>query len=97
MLNALSGNTHRVITGFTLLDTETGKSISEAVETKVTFKKLTQKQIDQYIQTGSPLDKAGAYAIQEKNDEFVEKIEGSYWNVVGLPVEEVLRVLGEFG
>lgn len=64
MLMLLDGATHLVITGFTILDTDTGKKISRSVETKVTFKNLTEKEIDAYVKTKEPLNKAGAYAIQ---------------------------------
>jgi len=69
MLLMLSGNTHSVWTGLTVIDIEGGKTISEAIEVKVTFKRLSEKEIDDYVKTGEPLDKAGAYAIQgiEKN------------------------------
>ena len=97
MLKTLSGDTHSIITGFTVLDTESDKSISRAVEAKVYFKKLSEEEMDNYIATGEPLDKAGAYAIQGLGSEFVEKIEGDYSNVVGLPVKEVMKTLRDFG
>ena len=97
MLEKLSGSTHSVITGFTIIDTEINKRHSDSVETQVTFKKLTQKQINDYLETNDSLDKAGAYAIQEKGDEFVEKINGDYDNVVGLPIKEVKKVLKHLG
>ncbi|OGG47924.1 septum formation protein Maf [Candidatus Kaiserbacteria bacterium RIFCSPHIGHO2_01_FULL_51_33] len=97
MLKTLSGDTHSIITGFTVLDTESDKSISRAVEAKVYFKKLSEEEMDNYIATGEPLDKAGAYAIQGLGSEFVEKIEGDYSNVVGLPVKEVIKILRDFG
>lgn len=97
MLRLLSGNTHPIITGFTILDTKTGKTISKSVETKVYMKKLTNEEIDEYIKTGEPLDKAGAYGIQERGAMFVEKIEGDYSNVVGLPLYELVNALNKFG
>ena len=93
MLTALSGTNHSIITGFTVLDSGSGKSISDAVETKVMFKKLSERQIDEYIATGEPLDKAGAYAIQLGGARFVERMEGDYANAIGLPVTEVLQAL----
>ena len=71
MLRLLSGKAHPIITGFTILDTKTGKTVSKSVETKVYIKKLTDKEIEEYIKTGEPLDKAGAYGIQEKGAVFV--------------------------
>ncbi|MBT9148107.1 MAG: Septum formation protein Maf [Syntrophomonadaceae bacterium] len=86
-----------VITGFTILDTASNKSISRTVETKVHFRTLTDEEIEQYIATGEPLDKAGAYGIQGMGSELVDKIEGSYSNIVGLPIEEIMIALKEFG
>lgn len=97
MLRHLSGSAHSIITGFTILDTKTGKNISKSVETKVYIKKLADEEIDVYIKTGESLDKAGAYGIQEKGAIIVEKIEGDYSNVVGLPLFELVRELNKFG
>ncbi|TAL26980.1 MAG: septum formation protein Maf, partial [Nitrospirae bacterium] len=76
MLRALSGKAHSVITGFTIIDTGSNKTISRSVETKVYLKKLTAKEIDAYVGTKEPLDKAGAYAIQGLGSVIVRKIEG---------------------
>lgn len=97
MLAMLSGKTHSIITGFTIIDTKTKKTTSCTTETKVHFRKLTADEIDAYVATGEPLDKAGAYGIQGLGSELVDKIEGSFSNVVGLPVEEVMVVLKDFG
>jgi septum formation protein len=97
MLRALSGRAHSVITGFTILDTKSGKMLSESVETMVWFKELSEKQIDDYVETGEPLDKAGAYAIQEKGAALVDRIEGDYQNVVGLPLKALRESLRQFG
>jgi septum formation protein len=97
MLVLLDGATHSVITGFTILDTDTGKKISRAVETKVTFKNLTEKEIDAYVKTKEPLDKAGAYAIQGLGSILVKRIEGDYFNVIGLPLCPLVECLAEFG
>ena len=96
MLKQLSGKVHLVITGFTIIDSEIGKSVSEAVQTKVFFKKLTAEDITRYVRSGEPLDKAGAYAIQGLGFALVEKIEGDYSNVVGFPVERVMTALKGF-
>ena len=93
MLQMLSGQTHTVITAFVIYDTVSQKEISDTVATKVTMKKLTEKQIDDYLKLEESLDKAGAYAVQEKGDRFIAKIEGSYTNVVGLPIKEVKAAL----
>jgi septum formation protein len=97
MLRALSGRTHSVITGFSILDTETGKVLSRSVETKVHMRKLTLKEIDSYVRTKEPLDKAGGYAIQGRGVVLVDRIEGDYSNVVGLPLSALAESLGEFG
>jgi septum formation protein len=97
MLGLLSGRAHSVITGYTVLDTATGREVSESVETRVWFKELTDDEIEAYVKTGEPLDKAGAYAIQGRGASLVQKIEGDYDNVVGLPVDAVLRSLGRLG
>lgn len=89
MLQKLSGKTHSVITGFALVDTTTGKTILQAVESKITMKPLTIEQITQYVQDKKPFDKSGGYAIQEIGETFVEKIEGDISNIIGLPIEEV--------
>jgi septum formation protein len=93
MLLDLSGRRHRVITGFCILDPDGNKSHREAVSTRVTVKELSALEIDAYIETAEPFDKAGAYAIQGIGAFMVKGIEGSYSNVVGLPICEVVRAL----
>ena len=97
MLKKLSGFEHGVLTGFVLIDTKTGKKIERAVETKVTFRTLSDEEIDSYVATGEPLGKAGGYAIQGAAARFVEKIEGDMDNVVGLPLAALLEELAKFG
>ncbi|QWV94961.1 Maf family nucleotide pyrophosphatase [Geomonas oryzisoli] len=97
MLKKLSGVPHEVVTGFAIYDRERDDALVEAVRTKVFFKELRDEEIDAYIATGCPFDKAGGYAIQGGAAHMVRKIDGSYTNVVGLPLCEVvekLRVLG---
>jgi len=94
MLRLLSGKTHSVFTGVTVLQGE--KETSFFSETKVTFFTLTDEEIDAYVATGEPLDKAGAYGIQGGACLFVRKIDGDYFNVVGLPVSELHQVLKVF-
>ncbi len=95
MLNMLSGNTHLVLTGYCILDKETGKEVSGFAETKVKFRQLDEEEIDGYIETGEPDDKAGAYGIQLRASMFVEEIHGDYFNIVGLPVERICKLLKE--
>jgi len=97
VLQALSGKSHLVITGVTIIDTETGKVFAKSVTTKVYFKKLTPKEIEAYVKTGEPLDKAGAYAIQGLGSVIVDKIEGDYYNVIGLPLNALAEGLKQFG
>ena len=97
MLAALSGRCHSVITGFTVIDTATGRAVSRAVETRVYFRKLGRSEIAGYVKTGEPLGKAGAYAIQGLGALLVEKIEGDYYNVIGLPLCALAGVLRRFG
>jgi septum formation protein len=97
MLAQISGKSHEVITGFSVLDTATNKIVSGTVSTKVYIKKLAKREIDAYVQTGEPLDKAGAYGIQGLGAVIVEKIEGDYYNVMGLPLSALAEVLKEFG
>ncbi len=97
MLQRLSGDQHRVITGIALVDAVTGRKLVDDVETRVWMKELGKKLIDAYIQTGEPLDKAGAYGIQGKAALFVDKIEGCYFNVVGLPLSRLCLLLSRMG
>lgn len=97
MLKMLSGKTHEVVTAFTILDSTTGKSVTQAVSTKVYIRKITDEEINSYVKSGEPLDKAGAYAIQGLGALFVEKIEGDYYNVVGLPLSALAQALKGFG
>ena len=99
MLLRLQGNTHQVYTGVTLLlrqgGTVTQKSFYE--KTEVVFYPMTGEEIDAYVRTGEPMDKAGAYGIQGKSAVFVEKIDGDYSNVVGLPLARLYQELKQMG
>jgi septum formation protein len=97
MLESLSGRSHQVLSGYAVLDRETGATVAGAVATAVHFKELTETEIAGYIATREPLDKAGAYAIQGIGAFMVLGIEGSYTNVVGLPLCEVVEVLERLG
>lgn len=97
MLTLLNGKAHSVITGFTIIDTNTKKKLSRSVETRVYFKKMTVQEIESYVRTGEPLDKAGAYAIQDLGAVIVKKIEGDYFNIMGLPLRSVTDTLKKFG
>jgi septum formation protein len=97
MLRLLSGRPHRVMTAFVLLDPNGRTYANQIVTSQVNFKALTDTQIQDYLATGEPFDKAGAYAVQGLGAALVEKVEGSYTNVVGLPLDEVLAVLHSAG
>jgi MAF protein len=93
MLEKLSGRSHEVITGVVLLRTRDG-ALREAVEsTQVTFATITPQEIEAYVASGEPLGKAGAYAVQGRGGRFVTRIEGCYFNVVGLPLARVYGLL----
>ena len=100
MIRSLQGDTHQVYTGVAVLDfDENGEKtvISHAVETKVSVNPMSTEEIQKYIESKEPMDKAGAYGIQGRFSAFIEKIEGDYFNVVGLPVSYVYQVLKELG
>jgi len=96
MLKQLQGGTHQVVTGVCLLHLRVHQQKMFAESTKVTFRALDVQQIQEYIGQINPLDKAGAYAIQEHGDKIVENISGSFTNVVGLPVERLMAELNSW-
>ncbi|MBE6760716.1 MAG: septum formation inhibitor Maf [Ruminococcaceae bacterium] len=95
MLKMLSGKTHTVYTGITILNNIT--EITECISCDVTFKNMTDEEIKMYVDSGEPMDKAGAYGIQGKGSAFVEKINGDYFAVVGFPCCYVNTVLNKLG
>ncbi len=95
MLSELSGCEHSVFTGIAVLDTDSGIAVGDVEETKVKFRELDEDEINFYIQSGEPMDKAGAYGIQEFGALFVEGICGDYFNVVGLPLCKLDKILRE--
>ena len=95
MLNNLSGKTHQVITGVALIDKENNKTLIDYETTSVTFNELTKDEIKAYIKSGDYIGKAGGYGIQNKGSIFIKRIEGCYFNVVGLPINKVYRMLKE--
>ncbi|MCS7228632.1 MAG: nucleoside triphosphate pyrophosphatase [Candidatus Kryptonium sp.] len=97
MLRKLSGKTHKVYTGFTILDTKTNKIYSDFEVTDVKFREIDEEEIEEYVATGSPLDKAGAYGIQDDYGAvFVEKINGCFYNVVGFPLTKFYLAMKKF-
>jgi len=97
MLHRLSGKEHLVLTGFSVHHLEKGMDDKETVETAVKVKALTSAEIEWYVQTGEPFDKAGGYAIQGIGSFMIESIQGSYTNVVGLPLCELIQMLNRLG
>ena len=95
MLQELSGRTHSVWSGIAIV--KEGRCLCAAVETRVTLGRLNEEEIKRYVATGEPLDKAGAYAVQGIGAVFVEKLDGCYFNVVGLPLNALSRLLSEAG
>lgn len=91
MLHLLSGNSHEVYTGYALIFLPEQQWCINYVTTNIRFHSLTEQQIKNYIDSGDPFDKAGGYGIQQVRDTFVKEIKGSYYNVMGLPIEEILK------
>ena len=97
MLRRLSGKEHWVLTGFSVHHLEKGKGDQQAVQTAVKVKELTPGEMEWYVKTGEPFDKAGGYAIQGIGSFMIESIRGSYTNVVGLPLCELIQMLSRLG
>lgn len=97
MLRLLSGKTHQVLTGLAIVALPEGKARHHVETTRVKFAKLSNTEIDDYIATGEPFDKAGAYGIQGIGGRFVTAIEGCYFNVMGLPLSRVWTILQDLG
>jgi septum formation protein len=98
MLGKLSGRWHEVLTGVALVKKTDGKTeiLADLERTKVKFYSLSNSEINYLVERGEPLDKAGAYAVQGVAALFIERIEGDYWNVVGLPVQLVYKLARQF-
>lgn len=97
MLRQLSGRTHSVITGLAIIDTTTGQKVSKAVEAQITFRPITTREINAYVASGEPMDKAAAYAIQGIGSVIIKKIDGDYHGVMGLPLYQLAQELEKFG
>jgi len=97
ILQKLSGTKHSIVTGFTLLDTETKKYVTNSTETKIWFRKISSVEIEAYIKREQPFDKAGGYAIHELASVFIEKIEGDDSGATGLSVFLLTKELKKFG
>ncbi|MDD3013632.1 MAG: Maf family protein [Candidatus Gastranaerophilales bacterium] len=97
MLKLLSGRTHKVISAIALIDNSLNKSITDHVVSEVTFRNLTDSEIRSYIETGEPMDKAGAYAIQGLASKFISSISGCYNNIVGISTDKLTKMLKKSG
>lgn len=97
MLRSLAGNWHHVYTGITVINTRSGRVLRNVDKTRVHLVSMTEQEIDAYVATGEPLDKAGAYGIQGMGGMFVDRIDGSYSNVVGLPMSMLRIMLAQVG
>lgn len=96
MLSSLSGNTHKVYSGICLINTYDDTVVTDCDCTEVKFSELNPRQIRNYINSGEPMDKAGAYGIQGLGGAFVERIEGCYYNVMGLPLNKLYKALEDY-
>ncbi len=97
MLKMLSGKTHTLLTGFAIVDSKTGRSVTKVVGTRVTLRKLSDDEIKEYVKTGEPLNAAGAYVIQGGGARLMKKTEGDVNNIAGLPLTDVVEELKKFG
>lgn len=97
MLQFLSGKVHSIITAITIIDGDLNKIITKSEETKIHMRKINDNEINRFVESGEPFDKAGAYAIQGKAEKFIEKIEGNFDNAVGLPLNSLMKELKKIG
>lgn len=97
ILKTISGTTHYVVSAICIIDTKTGKTLSATEKTAIQMDKLTLKQMKDYIKSGEGVDKAGGYAIQGLGSLFIRKIEGDYFNVVGLPIYRLRKLIEKLG
>jgi septum formation protein len=97
MLTMLAGKMHQVMTGLAVVEADTRKTLTRISVTRVWFRNLMRDEIESYVATGEPLDKAGAYGIQKRGALLVSRIEGCYFNVVGLPLSLLGEMLADFG
>jgi len=95
MLRLLSARTHEVVTGITVIDAATGRSASRQAVSRVTFRPISDAEVEAYVATGEPMDKAGAYGAQGGAGFFIEAVDGCFYNVVGLPLALLAEVVDE--
>lgn len=97
ILTNFSGNTHDIVTGLAIIDTKTKTVVTDYGEAKVTFRTLTTEEIDDYIATGEPMDKAGAYGLMNRAAVLIEKVDGDFYSVIGLPLNKLHVALKKMG
>ncbi|MFZ2188173.1 MAG: Maf family protein [Candidatus Moraniibacteriota bacterium] len=97
ILTEFSGKTHEIVTGLAIIDTKSKTIITDYDEAKVTFRKLSPEEIEDYIATGEPMDKAGAYGLMHRGAVLIEKVEGDFYSVVGLPLNKLHLGLKKIG
>ncbi len=97
MLKKTSGKTQKVYSGVAMIDCENGKELKDCAITELKFRKMSDEEIKKYIETGEPMDKAGAYAVQGLSSIFIEKINGCYHNIVGFPIYTIYKNLKKLG
>jgi septum formation protein len=97
MLRRLSGNTHQVVTGVAVIDTATGRGVTGSETTDVTFRTLTDEEIDRFVEAVNPVDRAGAYTVDGPGSLIVARYDGCYQNVLGLPIVRLDKLLREIG
>lgn len=96
ILSLLSNSEHSIFTGVCIIEMPSKKKLLRNEQTSITMRYISEEEIDEYVRSGEPMDKAGAYAIQGEGKKFIKKMDGSYTNVVGLPLELVLEMLKNF-
>jgi len=96
ILKKLSGTTHSVVTGICIIDAKSGKTLCGSAQTIVTMRNVSEEDILRYVKSGKSAGACGAYKLQERDDQFVQQIKGSYTNVVGLPLELLTDMLAQF-
>lgn len=97
MLRKISGKKQSFVTGMAIIDTNSGKTFTDFEISEIWVKEISDDEIEDYIKTGEPFSKAGGYAIQEIGSIFIEKVNGSYTSIVGLPIDKVYKILKELG
>ena len=97
ILTEFSGKTHEIVTGLAIIDTKNNMVVNDYDEARVTFRKLSTEEIEDYVATGEPMDKAGAYGLMHRGAVLIEKVEGDFYSVIGLPLNKLHMALKKLG